>query len=98
MKKKITLPSIPEQEQTPLVKSLLGIIEQLVEHVEKQDEEIAHLKDEINILKGEKKRPVFKGGKLDKNTSQNSDKGKKPKKRAGSNKKNKTAKLTILRF
>lgn len=95
MKKKITLPSIPEQEQTPLVKSLLSIIEQLVERVEKQDEENAHLKDEINILKGEKKRPVFKGGKLDKNTNQNSDKDKKPKKRAGSNKKNKTSKLTI---
>jgi hypothetical protein len=34
--------------------------------VQQQDEEIALLKDDINILKGEKKRPVFVGSKLDK--------------------------------
>jgi hypothetical protein len=34
--------------------------------VQQQDEEIALLKDDINILKGEKKRPVFEGSKLDK--------------------------------
>jgi hypothetical protein len=66
VKRKINLPDIPEQEQTLLVKSLLGIIEQLVERVQQQDEEIAKLKDEVNILKGEKKRAVFKGSKLDK--------------------------------
>tara|TARA_R110002072_G_C7914984_1_gene530623 strand:- start:9 stop:1625 length:1617 start_codon:yes stop_codon:yes gene_type:complete len=95
VKKKITLPNIPEQEHTPLVKSLLVIIDQLAERVQQQDEEIAQLKDEINILKGEKKRPAFKGGKLDKNTNQNSGSGKKPNKRAGSSKKKKTQKLTI---
>ncbi len=93
MKRKINLPDIPEQEQTPLVKSLLGIIEQLVERVQQQDEEIAQLKDDINILKGEKKRPIFKGSKLDKKT--NSIKAQKTKKRAGSSKKKKTQKLTI---
>jgi hypothetical protein len=36
--------------------------------VQQQDEEIALLKDDINILKGEKKRPVFVGSKLDKKT------------------------------
>jgi hypothetical protein len=34
--------------------------------VQQQNEEIALLKDDINILKGEKKRPVFVGCKLDK--------------------------------
>lgn len=68
MKKLPSLPDIPEQDQTPVVKALLGLVEQLIERVQQQDEEIALLKDEVNILKGEKKRPVFKGSKLDKNT------------------------------
>ncbi|RLJ22433.1 hypothetical protein DJ031_00915 [bacterium endosymbiont of Escarpia laminata] len=68
MKKLPPLPDIPEQDQTPVVKALLGLVEQLIERVQQQDEEIALLKDEVNILKGEKKRPVFKGSKLDKNT------------------------------
>ena len=59
MKKLLSLPDIPEQDQTPAVKTLLGLVEQLTERVQQQDEEIALLKDEINILKGEKKRPVF---------------------------------------
>lgn len=58
MGKDIKLPDIPEEEQTPLVKGLLGIIEQLAERVQRQEEEIA-------VLKGEKKRPRFEAGKLD---------------------------------
>ena len=61
----IKLPNIPEEEQTPLVKGLLAIIEQLSERVQRQEEEIGHLKDEIAVLKGEKKRPRFKPSKLD---------------------------------
>jgi hypothetical protein len=60
VKNKIILLKIPEQDQTPLVKSLLGIIEQLAERVQRQDEEIAQLKDDVNILKGEKKHPMKK--------------------------------------
>lgn len=66
VEKEIKLPLIPEEEKTPLVKGLLGIIEQLSEHVQHQDEEIRILKDEIAVLKGEKKRPRFKASKLDK--------------------------------
>jgi len=40
---------------------LLGLIEDLAERVQKQDEEIALLKDEVRVLKGQKKRPQFKG-------------------------------------
>jgi hypothetical protein len=68
MNKLPSLPDIPESDQTPVVKALLGLVDQLIDRVQQQGEEIALLKDEINILKGEKKRPVFKGSKLDKNT------------------------------
>ena len=95
MKKRLSLPDIPEQDQTPLVQSLLGMIEQLIERVQQQDEEIALLKDEINILKGEKKRPVFKGGKLDKNNKTNATSKPRSKKRPGSDKKKKTQHLAI---
>ena len=97
MKKLPSLPDIPEQDQTPVVKALLGLTEQLIERVQQQGEEIVLLKDEINILKGEKKRPVFKGSKLDKSTEADTDKssGAASKKRPGSNKKQKTRKLVI---
>ena len=95
MKKLPSLPDIPEQDQTPIVKALLGLTEQLIERVQQQDEEIALLKDEINILKGEKKRPVFKGSKLDKNTKSNHSSKPSSKKRPGSGKRKKTQKLVI---
>jgi hypothetical protein len=95
MKKLPTLPDIPEQDQTPVVKALLDLIEQLVERVQQQDEEIALLKDEINILKGEKKRPVFKGSKLDKSTQSSHSSKPTSKKRPGSGKRKKTQKLVI---
>lgn len=98
MKKLFELPEIPEEENTPLVQGLVGIIELLADRVQKQDEEIAHLKDEIKILKGEKKRPTFKPSKMDEKTGKD-DKTTRPKnttsKRAGSNKKSKNAQLTI---
>lgn len=65
---KFKLPDIPEEEQTPLVKGLSSIVEQLIEHSQKQQEEIEVMKDEIRILKGEKKRPKFKPSKLDEST------------------------------
>ncbi len=95
MKKLPSLPDIPEQDQTPVVQALLGLVEQLIERVQHQDEEIALLKDEINILKGEKKRPVFKGSKLDKQTESRESSGSSSKKRPGSRKKKKTQKLVI---
>jgi hypothetical protein len=95
LKKRPPIPDIPEQDQTPLVKTLLAIIEQLVEQVQLQAEEIARLKDEINILKGEKKRPTFKPSKLDKQTDTKATSDKSTKKRPGSNKRKKTRKLSI---
>jgi len=95
MKKLPSLPEIPEPDQTPVVKALLGLVEQLIDRVQQQDEEIALLKDEINILKGEKKRPVFKGSKLDKNTGADRSSESSPEKRPGSGKKRKTQNLVI---
>ena len=95
MKKLPSLPDIPESDQTPVVKALLGLVEQLIEQVQQQGEEIALLKDEINTLKGEKKRPVFKGSKLDKNIKSNHSSKTSSKKRPGSGKRKKTQKLVI---
>ena len=78
-----------------MVKALLGLVEQLIVRVQQQDEEIALLKDEVNILKGEKKRPVFKGSKLDENTESDNTSKQPSKKRPGSHKKQKTQQLVI---
>lgn len=88
----IRLPEIPEEEQTPLVKELVGIIEELAQIVQAQGEEIERLKDEVSILKGQKKRPRFQPSKM------NQQAGKKTRrrgKRAGSNKRHKTKRLRI---
>lgn len=99
IKKKPQLPDIPEEEQTPLVKGLLALLEQFAVRIQEQDEEIARLKDEVSILKGEKKRPKFKGSKLDSETDceaeVDADSSGTPKKRAGSRKNAKTSQLTI---
>jgi hypothetical protein len=95
LKKLPPIPNIPEQDQTPLVKTLMVFIEQLAEQCQQQGEDIEHLKDEINILKGEKKRPVFKASKLDKETDPKEPSDQQPKKRAGSSKRKKTQKLLI---
>jgi len=97
VKKPTPLPDIAEKDQTPLVKILLQQIEQMATRIQQQDEDIALLKDEINILKGEKKRPVFKGSQLDKltDTGETSKPSSKKKKRPGSRKRTKTQQLVV---
>lgn len=102
MAKRIELPNIPEEDQTPLIKSLLVIIEQLAEKVQYQEEEIQRLKDEINILKGEKRRPKFKPSKMDQQAGKDKDEEGEKKtgqkdgdQRPGSQKKSKTQQLKI---
>lgn len=99
MPNEIELPQIPEQEQTPLVRDLVGIIEQLAEKVRQQEELIGQLQDEIAVLKGEKKRPTFKSSGMDKKTdTKDQDQGSDPqnkRKRPGSAKRHKTQQLRI---
>ena len=95
MKQRFSMPPIPDSERTPLVIALLGVIEGLAERVQKQEEEIALLKDEIRILKGGKKRPHFKPSKMDEQTEENrrGEGSDKDQRRAGSDKRSKTAEL-----
>jgi len=98
MAKEIKLPDITEEEWTPLVKRLLGIIEQLADRVQRQEEEIQQLKDEIAVLKGEKKRPRFKPSKLDQKAgkkTQDQENQQSKGKRPGSKKRSKTAQLQV---
>ncbi len=97
MKQRFVMPPIPESERTPLVIALLGVIEGLAERVQKQEEEIALLKDEIRILKGGKKRPHFKPSKMDEQTEEKrrGEGAEEDQRRAGSDKRSKTAELAI---
>lgn len=84
------IPSITEDERTPVVSSLLEII-----HL--QQEKIQQLKDEIAILKGEKAKPNIKPSQLEKDTKDNENENTNNPggKRAGSEKKKKTQELEI---
>jgi FtsZ-binding cell division protein ZapB len=59
LKKLPPIPDIPESDQTDWVKSLPALLEQFAQRVQYHSEEIALLKDEINILKGEKNAPAL---------------------------------------
>ena len=81
------IPRIPEDQRTPLVTSLLEIIQLLVESNQA-------LKDEIAILKGQKPRPQIKPSKLEKKSEDKELKGGDAK-RPGSAKRQKTRELEI---
>jgi hypothetical protein len=98
MKPRFSIPTIPEAERTPLVTLLLGLIEALAERVQKQEEEIAHLKDEVRVLKGEKQRPRFKPSQMEEETDQrhsDAEGAEEDPRRPGSDKRSKTAELVI---
>jgi hypothetical protein len=96
MLKPVRVPEIPEAEQTPLVRGLVGIIEKQAEQLRQQEELLGQLKDEIAVLKGEKKRPRFKASGMEKNAGQDEKEGEAgAKRRAGSQKRSKTALLEI---
>jgi hypothetical protein len=53
----LDLPPIPEAERTPLVETLLGIIDLLHQRVHALEETVQQLRDEIAVLKGQSPRP-----------------------------------------
>lgn len=85
------IPDISDSEATPLVKSLLQIIQQQAALLIHTKEEIQKLKDEIAILKKGNKKPQVPPSSLEKSAPKHNDNGKRP----GSAKKNKTSELTI---
>lgn len=93
---------------TPVVKKLVARIDGLLEALQRAQDEIGQLRDEIAVLKGQKAKPKFKSSKMDqgtdknknKNDEQGDDEGASPQdeeksKRAGSAKQSKTAELQI---
>lgn len=71
MKVLSTSPDIPKEEQTTAVKALLDFLEQFSVHIVFLEKTVVELKDEISILKGEKKRPTSKPSDLDKTQIRN---------------------------
>jgi Transposase IS66 family len=95
MLKPVRVPEIPEAKQTPLVRGLVGIIEEQAEQLRQQEELIGQLKEEIAVLKGEKKRPRFKASGLEEKAGQEKESEAGAKRRAGSEKRSKTEFLEI---
>src|SRR2546429_5987242 len=96
MLKPVRVLEIPEADQSPLVRGLVGIIEEQAEQLRQQEELIGQLKDEIAVLKGEKRRPRFKASGMEEKAGQDekeSEAG--DKKRAGSEKRSKTELVEI---
>jgi len=96
MLKPVRVLEIPEAEQTPWVRGLVGIIEEQAERLRQQEELIGQLRDEIAVLKGEKQRPRFKASGMEEKAGQDekeSEAG--DKKRPGSEKRSKTRTLVI---
>ena len=74
----------------------MGIIEEQAEQLRQQEELILQLKDEIAVLKGEKKRPRFKASGMEEKAGQDENEREAgDKRRAGSEKRSKTALLEI---
>jgi hypothetical protein len=62
---KIELPPIADAERTPLVETLLAIIDQQQQHIQQLEETVGTLRDEIAVLKGEKPRPKIAPSRLE---------------------------------
>ena len=93
MKGTLKPPEIPEKDQSPLVKQLLAFIEQQANIIQEQAEKIQQLSDEIARLKNQPPKPDIKPSSLGKKKSGSSKN--KNRKRPGSKKRSKTAKLKI---
>ncbi len=59
------------------------------------EEEVGQLKDEIAVLKGERKRPTFKSSRMDEQAGEGQENPKEEGRRPGSQKRSKTEHLQI---
>jgi len=89
------MPTIAEPEKTPLVLQLVDIIEQQAVVIQQQAEENQLLKDEIARLKGQKAKPVIRPSTLEKDPDDDIKKKASSDRRPGSDKRSKTAEITI---
>src|ERR1700722_7190147 len=62
---KIELPPIPDAERTPLVESLLAIIDAQQQRIQQLEETVGKPRDKIALLKGEKTRPKIAPSRLE---------------------------------
>jgi Transposase IS66 family len=62
---RVELPPIPDAERTPLVESLLAIIDAQQQHIQQLEETVQQLRDEIAILKGQTPRPKIAPSRLE---------------------------------
>jgi hypothetical protein len=89
---KMELPEISAEERTPLVLTLLSIIDQQQQRLARLEELVQQLRDEIAILKGQKPRPQIAPSRLESPRRQPPAEGEK---RPGSEKRSKNAQLKI---
>jgi len=93
MRPSIDFSKISEIEKTPVVSTLIEIIEEAFATIQQQSELIQLLKDEIARLKGQKPKPNIRPSKLEKDPKKK--KKASSRKRPGSQKREKTAELVI---
>jgi hypothetical protein len=93
MKPHFLLPPIPEEQQSPLVRQLLDIIDKQAQLIGQMAEQLQQLKDEIARLKNQPPRPKIKPSRLEKKSSKKHKASKN--KRPGSAKRHKTGELEI---
>jgi hypothetical protein len=100
MKRRL-LPQVDDDELTPKSRKQVGKLqafgEGLLEEIHAFEDLVARLNDEVAVLKGEKKRPVFTPSRMNEEAGQadNTAAQCQPGKRPGSQKKSKTAELRI---
>lgn len=93
MKPILSIPWIPEEQKTPLVRQLLDLVNHQAHLLQQQAEQIQQLKDEIARLKNQPPRPKIQPSCLEKKCTKKHKSSKD--KRPGSEKRHKTAKLEI---
>ena len=101
MKKRV-LPAVDEDDLSPKAKKqvhhLQAYCEGLIEEIHAFEDKVARLDDEVAILKGEKKRPIFKPSRMHEEAGQADHEAPaqgQEAKRPGSHKKSKTVQLKI---